>query len=480
MATLAPTAWLARAALLALCAGCATPAPKPAVAPPERLDWVTPGAPPAWPAADWFHAFGSAELESLMAAALRDNLDLEAAAERVVQADARARQAHAAILPTLDLAANASYFAGHSGAGTLHETDWSVGPSASYELDFWGKNRAKARSASYLGSAARADRETVRLTTEAGVANTYFEVVTLRERLATAHANVESAQQLLEVVQARLRAGYATPLDVANQAAALATLRAGIPDLEQSESKTRAALAVLLGRAPEQFEVEAHSLAGLQEPALVPGLPAELLRRRPDVIQAEANLSAAHADLQAARAAFFPSLTLTATGGLQSPAVNAAVNTLSGAGPAFTLGAALTQAIFDGGRRRALRDEARGRELELLATYRASILNALVDVENSLSAIARLDAARADQQAAVEQSERAYQGARERYQHGYGDFLSVLEAQRTLYGARDQFAQYRLARLQAVVALSKALGGGWEVSQGDARTAGAPGARTAP
>ncbi|MBV9345351.1 MAG: efflux transporter outer membrane subunit [Gammaproteobacteria bacterium] len=464
------------ALLLVACAGTAPRAP----APPPALDWAHADLPAAWPSLEWFKAFGSPELDTLMTAALADNLDLEAAAERVVQADARARQAHAAILPSVDLAANANSFAGHSPAGTLHETDWSAGLSASYEVDFWGKNRAKARSASYLSTAARADRETVRLTTQAGVANTYFEVVTLRERLATAHANVEAAQKLLEVVQARYRAGYATPVDVANQAAAVATLRAGIPDLEQSESKALAALAVLLGRPPEHFDVAAQTLGGLSEPSVAPGLPAELLRRRPDVAQAEANLSAAHADLRAAQAAFLPSLTLTATAGVQNPAVNAAVNTLSGVGPAVTLGAALAQAIFDGGKLRAQRDEARGRELELLASYRASILDALVDVENSLSAIARLDAARADQQAAVAQSERAYEGARERYQHGYGDFLSVLEAQRTLYSARDQFAQYRLARLQAVVALCKALGGGWEVTQPDARVARQPPPSSAP
>lgn len=453
---------LARGALLALCAGCAAPAPQPQIVAPERLEWAPAGQATAWPAADWFHAFGSAELDEFMAAALRDNLDLEAAAERVVQADARAREAHAAILPSLDLAANLHSFAGHSSAGSLHETDWSVGLSASYEVDFWGKNRARMRAASYLGAAARAARATVRLTTEAGVADTYFEVLALRERLATARANVAAATQLLEVVQSRYHAGYATPVDVANQAAALATLRAGVPELEQSESKARAALAVLLGRAPEGFDVAAHSLAALGEPAVAPGLPAQLLRRRPDVAEAEANLAAAHADLEAARAALFPALTLTASGGLQNPAVNAAVNSLSGTGPGVTLGAALVQAIFDAGKRRAQREQARAHELELLANYRASILAALVDVENALAALARLENARSDQEGALEQSERAYEGARLRYERGYGDFLAVLEAQRSLYPARDQLAQYRLARLQAVVALCKALGGGWE------------------
>jgi len=154
-----------------------------------------------------------------------------------------------------------------------------------------------------------------------------------------------------------------------------------------------------------------------------------------------------------------------------NPAVNAAVNSLAGAGPTLNLGAALAQVVFDGGRLRAQRDEAAGHEQELLAGYRASVLAALVDVENALAAIARLDDARTDQQQLLEQSERAYEGARLRYQKGYTDFLAVLEAQRALFAARDQYAQYRLARLQARVSLCKALGGGWQVSDIDARSA---------
>jgi outer membrane protein TolC len=177
---------------------------------------------------------------------------------------------------------------------------------------------------------------------------------------------------------------------------------------------------------------------------------------------AEANLESAGAGLLAARAALYPSLTLTASGGVQNPALNAAILSLSGVGPTVNLGASLAQPIFDGGRLRAARAEAEAKQQELAASYRAAIVSALVDVENSLSAIHHIEAAREYQKDNVAQSERAFEGARLRYKEGYGDFLTVLEAQRTLYSVRDLYIRYRLARLQALVSLCKALGGGWE------------------
>jgi outer membrane protein TolC len=177
---------------------------------------------------------------------------------------------------------------------------------------------------------------------------------------------------------------------------------------------------------------------------------------------AEAQLRSANANLVAARAALFPSFSLTAAGGLQNPALNAAVITLSGVGPTLNLGASITQPIFDGGRLRAQRAEAQAKDEELLAAYRAAILSALVDVENALASRQHLEDSRALQEENVAQSTRAFEGATLRYHAGTGDFLTVLEAQRTLFAARDQYSQYRLARFQALVALCKALGGGWQ------------------
>ena len=268
------------------------------------------------------------------------------------------------------------------------------------------------------------------------------------------------------VVQARFDSGVASPVELAEQKAAVDAAQIALLDLDQSEAQTRAALASLLGRVPEKFEIEGKSLDLLKEPAVAPDLPSELLIRRPDVVAAEANLRAGSANLAAARAALFPSLILTAGAGVQNPALPATVLTIPGVGPSFALAANLTQAVFDHGRLRAQHDETAARERELLAAYRAAVVAALVDVEKALTALQHLDAVREFEKGSVSESERAFEGARLRYQRGSGDFLTLLVSQRGLYAARDQFTQYRLARLQALIALCKALGGGWSVEAG--------------
>ncbi len=416
-----------------------------------------------WPSQDWYKGFGSPELQALIGQAAGSNLDLTMARARVRQADARARQAHAAILPSLDANGNANYLAGHSAQGSAHEADWAALLSASYEIDFWGKNRASARSASLLAQASKADRDTIALTTLAGVANNYFQVLSLSDRLKNAASNLDAAQKLLTVIQFRYEAGLSNPVELATQKAVVATAGLVIPDLNQQRSEALAALAILLGRAPEGFSVDGQTLDPLIEPAVGSGLPSELLTRRPDVFMAQANMRAANADLLVARAALFPSFTLTASGGVQNPALNAAILSLSGVGQTLNLGAAITQPIFNGGRLRAARSEAEAKEEELVAAYNAAILSALVDVENALSALRHLDDARPLQEENLAQSVRAFEGASIRYKAGAQDFLTLLEAQRTLYAAREQYTQYKLARFQALVALCKALGGGWQV-----------------
>jgi NodT family efflux transporter outer membrane factor (OMF) lipoprotein len=437
---------------------------QPAAAPPSELPAVFENGTDAhsqWPAKEWYRDFSSDELNTFIDLAVKNNWDLAGARARVTQADARARQAGSAILPSVDGAGNASYLAGHSSQGGGHELDWSAMLTASYEVDFWGKNRAAANSAGLLAGASRAERDALRLTTLAGVANGYFQVLALRERLSLAQSNRDAARQLLELVQARYDAGFASPVDLATQKAAYDTAQIAITDLQQMEIETRAALALLLGRLPENFTVQSKPLDSLSEPKVTAGLPSELLNRRPDLLLAESNLQAGHADLIAARAAMFPSLNLTAGAGVQNPALPATVLTIPGVGPSFALGAGLVQPIFDHGRLRARRDEVQAKEVELLSAYRAAIIAALIDVENALGEIHHLDVAREFQVENLQQSERAFEGAKLRYQAGSGDFLTLLEAQRTLYAARDQSVTYKLARLQALVSLCKALGGGW-------------------
>ena len=340
----------------------------------------------------------------------------------------------------------------------------SIGPACSPPATnsiFGGKTvRPRSRQA-FLASASRADHDTIALTTLAGVANGYFQILALRERLAIAQANSGVAHQLLEVVQARFAVGMATPVELATQKSTYDTAQIAVADLEQTEFEARAALSLLLGRAPEHFEVQGTPLEALHEPAIAAGLPSELLARRPDLLLSEEHLRAAHADLEAARAAMFPSISLTAGAGVQNPVLPATVLTIPGVGPSFALGGSLIQPIFNHGRLVAQRDEVQAEEEELLAAYRASIIAAFADVENALAMIHHLDMAREFQLENAAQTGYALEGAKLRYQAGSGDFLTLLEAQRTLYLARDQFVQYKLARLQALVSLCKALGGGW-------------------
>jgi outer membrane protein, multidrug efflux system len=443
-------------------AGCAA-TPPPTLPPgdvPAAFEQPVPRNAPIWPAADWWTGFGDPQLTALIQKAQTANLDLAQAEARLRQADARARQAGAALLPTLGLNANVDSLYGQTGGTSQHETDYSAGLAASYELDFWGKNRDLANAAEAARAASAADRQTVALTVTGSVANSYFQLLALRERIAVAQANLASSQSILNVVQRRVTAGYAAAADLLQERANMAAQQALLPALQQQELETRDALAILLGRPPEGFAVTGNDLGTTTAPLVAPGLPSALLTRRPDIASAEANLVAAHANLEAARTAFLPSITLNASAGLQYPALAAAIDTLPGLGFGAAAGAALMQTIFDGGRNRAITDEARAREEELLAAYRAAVLNAFSDVENALGNVNHLSAQEAALREQVTQAEKVLGAARRKYIGGYSDFLTVTDAERTLYAARDQLSDIRRARLAASVTLFKALGGG--------------------
>jgi NodT family efflux transporter outer membrane factor (OMF) lipoprotein len=413
-------------------------------------------------APDWWQAFSSEELSALIAAALSANPDLVIAVERVRQAEAQVRIAGASLFPELSL-----------GAGTSHrETrpdggDWSTSNgssaafSARYELDLWGRNAAGVRAAESSLRGSRYDLETVRLTLVTGVASAYFQVLSLRGRLAIARENIVIAERVLAVVDARARNGAASALDLARQQTAVLSQRAAIPPLELQERQTLYALAILVGRPPEGFDAADASVTALAVPHVAPGLPADLLTRRPDLASAEAQLAAANANVAAARAALLPGIQLTGSAGLAS---NVLLNFLNAPTATLALGASLVQTIFDGGRLGGQVDVAASRERELVESYRKSILAALADVESALATSSRTADQELLQEQVVEQSRRALRLAEIRYREGVDDLLTVLDAQRTLFQAEDQLAQTRLSRLQASIGLFKALGGGWRMT----------------
>jgi multidrug efflux system outer membrane protein len=447
--------------VLALAGCAATPPPAlPAADVPATFEQAAAGNAPIWPASDWWTRYRDPQLAALIEKAQAGNLDIVQAEARLRQADARARQAGAALLPTLGLNASVNSLYGQTRGVSAHETDYSAGLGASYELDFWGRNRDLANAADAATAASAADRRTVALTVTGSVANAYFQLLSLRERIAVAQANLESSRAILKLVQRRVDAGYSAAADALQERANMAAQLAILPTLQQQELETRDALAILLGRPPEGFTVAGNDLGALAPPDVAPGVPSALLARRPDIAAAEANLAAAHANLEAARTAFLPSITLSASGGLQYPALAAAIETLPGLGLGAGAAAALAQVIFDGGKTRAITDEARAHEEELLAAYRAAVMNAFGDVENALGNVSHLAAQEAALRDQVAQAEKVLGAARRKYVSGYSDFLTITDAERSLYTARDQLSDVRRARLAASVALYKALGGG--------------------
>jgi multidrug efflux system outer membrane protein len=417
----------------------------------------------ALPPLDWWRGFRSKELTAVIEEARATNLDIAAAVARIVQADAQARVAGAPLLPNVTLDGSASHsrssqsLGGGSG-GASERDNLSASLSASYEIDFWGKNRSALRAAEESAVASRYDREVVGLSTVVATANAYFQVLAAQDRLRVARENFRSATRVLNLIQERLNAGTASALDVAQQESLVNSQRAAIPPLEQTLTQNRNALAVLIARPPERVRIYGGSLRSIATPRVTPGLPSELLVQRPDIRRAEANLAAANANVENARAQFLPSIKLTGEGGYQS----AVLRTLLRPESAFyTAAAGLTQPIFDGARLQGNLDLEKGRQDELLQNYRKAVISAFSDVENALDAI-RQTALRARlQRDVVTSSRRAFQISEQRLRQGTIDLVTVLQTQQTLYQAEDGLAQAQLAHVLAVVSLYQALGGGW-------------------
>lgn len=453
---------------MAALVACSTyqPYQRPDVSAADAWRMSTDTQPAAWPPADWWNGFGSSQLDTLIEQAHRENFDLAAAIARMQQADAQIRIANAALLPSITLGSNVSREReprARSGVGTkTTSTLQQATLSASYELDFWGKNHAAVTSAKATALASRYDRDTVELSITSAVATTYFQILALRDRLTVSKDNLASAQSVLDILRARLAAGIATSLDVAQQETAVATLKASVPPLQAQLQQNIDALAILLGKNPEAVDVTSGTLADLSVPTIAAGLPSELLARRPDIAEAEAQLMAANADIAAARAAFFPSFQLTAEGGFESAAL---ASSLGPASALFTLAAGITQPIFEGGRLEGQYRGSQARYDELVQVYRKSVVSGFADVEDALAAARETAEQEAQQQQAVAAARRAHEIGLAQLHAGTADLLAVLTAQNALFAAEDSLVQVKLARMQASVSLFKALGGGWRTPQ---------------
>ncbi len=452
--------------------------------------------PPIDPA--WWRGFGAPELDELIDAAIAGSPDVQAAIARVVQADQAARVAGSPLLPTITGTGNQSWERVGTGSGSFGTSSFTTGAtsgatsglggttstlgttsafglttggsrytetrsyqlqlSAAYEVDFWGKNLDALRAAQASALASRYDQQTVLLTTISSIANTYFQALSYRDRLAIARHNLDVASHVLDAYRGRLSVGTASLLDVSQQEALVASARAQIPSFESQYRQEVIALAILVGRPPERIALTPVPLTKLQLPPVAPGLPSDLLRRRPDVANAEAQLISQNQTVRQDFADFFPSLQLTASGGLSS----LALSTLTGPGTLIaSLASSLTQTIFDNGLKSGTLGGAKGRYRELAADYAKSVLQALSDVETSLTQQS-FDAEQERLEAeAVRTAQRSADIARAQLEAGTVDIITVLNTQTTLFGDEDTLAQVRVSRFLALVSLYKALGGGW-------------------
>ncbi len=415
--------------------------------------------------AQWPDLFGSTELSALARAAAEGNLDIAAAAARIRQAEGAAQVAGANLFPEISGAQGASRTLS---PGTMRAANppfnrtatnsFSLGLSASYMLDLFGRERLLAQTAQADAIAAQFDRETIALATTASLSNLYFQLLAAQDRRRLALDNIRNAEQVLEAIRARAEVGTATELDVAQQEGVVASQRASIPALEQAIAQNRNLIAVLTGATPENVRLTGGTLRALRTPIVQPGLPSDLLARRPDIASAEWRLVAERANVEAARRAFLPSITLTASGSFQSVAFK---NLMRPDALAASLAQGLTQPIFDGGALSGKLRQAEGREIESLQTYRKTILTALSDVENALIAIEQTMKHERLQAQVVATAQRAQSITAERLREGTIDVVTLLNTQLTLFQAQDQLTQVRLQKVQAYVSLFQALGGGW-------------------
>ncbi len=452
-------AWLVAATLaLSACAGAPTAPTLVAAVPPA---WQEAGRGDAGSAAQagWWRAFGDAALDRLVEQALAHNTDLRAAGARVAEARALAEAQGSAAWPTLDFGAGVQRSRSISAATGKPYLASAVQPQfqAAYEVDLWGRVRNLERAADAQLQASQAARDSAALSVAATTASGYLQLRALDARLEVARGTLAAREAALALARSRQQRGYTSTLETQQSEAEYRATAQAIPQLELAIRRQEHALNVLTGAAPGAVP-RGLALAELQAPPLPDaGLPSELLRRRPDLAGAEAQLVASDAQLAASRAQLLPSVHLSAMlGRVSSSAL---------VGDPFTLwsvGGSVLAPVFEGGRLRAQVRAADARREQALASYEKAVLTAFSEVEDQLAAIDRLARQGAEAEAQRRALQEAARVASNRYREGYASYLDELDAQRNLFGAEQTVLQLRADRLAAQVGLYRALGGGWQ------------------
>jgi NodT family efflux transporter outer membrane factor (OMF) lipoprotein len=413
----------------------------------------------------WWMNFGSKELDSLMAAANIENLDIAVALAQLQQAEAQVRIAGSVLFPTIGYGETSalSQSSGTTTPGVITSPtarqSYTKALNASYTLDVWGQNRDALEAAIRSKSASAYQVEVVRLTTRAAAVNDFFTYVANHQRAKVASDNTRDAERILGVIRDRKGQGTAADLDVAQERSLLEIQRATIPPLVQAAEGARIALALLIGRPAQAVQLTTRNLRRLRLPVVTPGLPSTLLLRRPDIRSAEEQLLSADANVDVARKAFLPTVALTGQAGFQSALLSTLLRPESSI---YAIAAGVTQPIFDGDKLRGQLALSVAERQQMLETYRKSIVQALSDVETALIAIRENRLRENAQRIGVVEARRAFNLSELKLREGTIDMQTLLNTQITLFQAEDTLIQIQLARLQAAAALYQALGGDWE------------------
>lgn len=465
-AALCRNVWLLPLVLLGACAS-PPPSAAPALGLPAAYKEAAPGS-AVWHTATpqiqvpgaWWILFADPVLDALQERAAQDNQNIAQALARLHAARATLDAAGAARLPGLGASASSTRTgAGSSGSGGAAATSsHALALNASWELDLWGRLSATEDAARANAQATAADLAALRLSVQAGVAQTYF---ALRAAQAQDRLYAESLQAYArswELTRNRHRAGVVSAADVAQAEAQYKSTQVQRQEAQTSRAQLEHALAALTGQAPAALRLEAG--AELPAPPALPAqVPAQLLERRPDIAAAQLRVQAANAQIGAARAAFFPALTLSASAGYRSAQW---ADLLSAPHRVWSLGPALAASLFDGGARSAAVESARAAQAQAEAAYRQTVLTALQEVEDGLAAAAALERENQWQAEAVAAAQRALDVTLHQYQAGTVGYLNVLSAQNAVLSARRTVIDLRNRRLVAVATLLKNLAGGWE------------------
>lgn len=415
-----------------------------------------------WPEQDWWNTFDDDELSGIITLVQENNLDLDNNRRNLESAQIALREAGFNLLPTpvVNLGTGASY-----NETRLDGAETSGSPNQPFELGAsFTYNDILSKPATYDRAVADYDFRVaqvadVALNTLGTTASTYFQLLLTRDKIEASLQNVENAEAIYRIAQARVDAGVAVPIEALQQQIALERERNNLRSFIQNDLSTRATLALLAGRSVQAFDVAGQTLQLIQLPAVQPGLPSELLIRRPDLVQAEANLRSARANVDIVRTDLFPQISLT--GGINASSTSL-TDLVSNPDTLLNISANLVQTLLDNGQRFRNIDQARLTMENSLNNYRRAVIGAFNEVEVLLSNIQLLQAQGVVAQQNLEAAEESFRIAQVRYEEGVTDFQTVLTAQNTLFSTRNSYLDNKLLQLNAMVGLFQALGGGWQ------------------